>query len=282
MIIDSHAHYAYSWFKDEFSYLDYENGEYCIKRGKREDLFEEMRKKGIVGFIEPSIGFKNIEDQLFLEKKHQGFLWVALGVHPTRCINTPWEYRKRVAEYAEKENIVAIGETGLDYHHPRKKQKRLRQMKWFLYHLGLAHRLSLPLVLHIRDADRDGLAILKLFKNKLHGGVAHCFKGDSKIAKKYVELGLAIGIGGKLLGDDEEGKALADAVKNVPISSILVETDAPYVLPRELTWQDCKKLCNSSLILTAVIERIAAIRGESREYVEEAIYQNTIRIFGLN
>ena len=155
-------------------------------------------------------------------------------------------------------------------------------MKWFIYQINLAHRLQLPLVLHIRKADRDGLAILRLFKKKLHGGVAHCFTGDSKVAKKYIDLGLSIGIGAKLLDDDDEGRALSDAVANVPLTSILVETDAPFVLPKDIDKQGHKKLCNTSLILPSVIERIAMLRKESVEQVEETIYQNTVKLFGLD
>lgn len=282
MIIDSHAHYVYSWFNTDFKYVDYENGSFVIKETCREVLIEEMLKRGIIGFVEPSIGFKNINDQLALAKKNKNNMWVSVGVHPTRCIHTPWKNRKDVEKIAKKEKIVAIGETGLDYHHPRKTQKRIKQMKWFIYQIKLAHSLGLPMILHIRMADRDGLAILRFFKNKLHGGVAHCFTGDSKLAQKYIDLGFAIGIGAKLLNDDEEGKALREAVANVPISSILVETDSPYVLPDTIDREGCKKLCNTSLILPAIVERIADLRGESVKSVEEAIYQNTVRVFGLD
>ncbi len=285
MIIDSHAHYAHPRFDTEFPYLDRENGAYTVSRAHREELLAEMRDQQIVGFIEPSIGFDSIEKQLKLVSAHSPYMWAAIGVHPTRCIHTPWKNRKKVTEYAEESHPIAIGETGLDYHYPRNQQHRLRQKRWFVYQLKLAHRLNLPLVLHIREADGDALKILKKYRALLHGGVVHCFGGDHRLAEEYISLGFTIGIGGKLLCPDEQGRALCDTVKHVPLTHLLVETDAPFVLPdtAELTCSgnQRKKLCNSSLILPAVIRKIAELRGESHETVEETIYQNTVRTFGL-
>ncbi len=286
MIIDSHAHYAHARFDVEIPYLRAQNGEYTVCRADREGLLAEMRKHHIVGFIEPSIGFDSIEKQLTLVSEHRAFMWAALGVHPTRCIHTAWENRQKVKEYAENNNIIAIGETGLDYHYPREKQHRLRQKRWFVYQLKLADRLRLPLVLHIRMADKDALKILKKYKTRLHGGVVHCFTGDHRLAEEYIALGFTIGIGGKLLCDDAEGHALRDTVAHVPSDALLVETDAPYVLPDidELicSGHQRKKLCNSSLILPMVIRRIAELRGEDPEAIEDTIYRNTVRVFKLS
>ncbi len=295
MIIDSHAHYALKQYDAKSPCLYGQDGEYAVQYVDRDELFEQMKENGIVGVIEPSIAFDGIEKQLSTVSKHYDYMWTTIGVHPTRCIRTEWKNRKKVTEYAKTNRIIAIGETGLDYHHKQcdEKQRRL-QKRWFIYQLKLAHRLKLPLVLHIRMADDDGLKLLKRYRKKLHGGVAHCFAGDYRVAKEYVALGLAIGIGGKLLNDDEEGLALCDAVKNVPLSALLVETDAPYVCPQSATdlyegMKECgdvvnKKrwLCNSSLILPSVIQKIADLRGESRETIENAVYQNTLRIFDLH
>lgn len=285
MIIESHAHYAYHKFEGDFPYLGEREGSFYVDDTRLSALIADMKAKGIVGCIEPSIGFESIEKQLSLVKAHRGYLWATIGVHPTRCVHTAWKNREKVTEYAETEEIVAIGETGLDYHYKRKEQYRLRQKRWFVYQIKLADRLQLPLVLHIRMADRDALRILKKYKNKLHGGVVHCFSGDSHLAAEYVKLGFAIGIGGKLLCE-ADAAALEDAVKNVPLSHLLVETDAPFVLP-DLGKDVCskkkrEKLRNTSLILPAVLERIAFLRGESKDAIEDAIYQNTLRIFRLH
>lgn len=285
MIIDSHAHYAHFRFNGEHPYLCDRNGEWAEGRADRDQLLDDLKKNGIVGSIEPSIEFDSIEDQLALVYAHKDSMWAALGVHPTRCINTPWKKRKKLKKYAKENNVIAIGETGLDYHYPRKEQYRIRQKMWFMYQIMLSDCLKLPLVLHVRDADEDALKILKRHKKHLRGGVAHCFKSDHTVAEQYIELGFAIGVGGKLFSNNEEGEALKDTVKRVPLTSLLVETDAPLVLPdlRGSCFSNSKigKLRNTSLILPAVIRKIAEIRGEDPESVEDAIYQNTLRVFNL-
>jgi TatD DNase family protein len=285
MIIDSHAHYAHPRFDTETPCLGRENQEWSIFRAQREELLQELRRQGIAGVVEPSIGFDAIGGQLALAEAQRPFFHAAVGVHPTRCIHTPWKNRREVSRLAENTPLVAIGEAGLDYHHPRRDQHRLRQKRWFIYQIKLADELGLPLILHIRAADEDGLRILNRYRNRLHGGVAHCFVGDYRTAERYIALGLTIGIGGKLLCDDEEGRTLCETVRRVPLSAILVETDAPYVLP-DLGDTPCgkhqrRKLCNTSLILPAVIRRIAELRGEPCGEVEETIFQNTLRVFGL-
>ncbi|MBQ7378757.1 MAG: TatD family hydrolase [Clostridia bacterium] len=285
MIIDSHAHYAHERFAGEFPYLCKRDGAYAVAHGTPETLLCEMQQNGIVGTIEASIGYEDLDGQMALGATLQPYMRTTVGVHPTRCIHTDWKNRKKLRGYVQSNHPVAIGETGLDYHHPRKEQRRLRQKMWFRYQLKLADELALPLVLHIRKADADALRILKANRKRLHGGVVHCFTGDAELANQYIALGLCIGIGGKLLWDNEEGREICEAVKSIPLSSILVETDAPFVLPDTGDLQCSKnqrrRLCNSSLILPDVIRKIAELRGEAYETVESAIYQNTLRLFRL-
>ena len=286
MIIDSHAHYAHVRYDSEFPYLNTENVKFIIDRATRSELFNKMLENNIVGFIEPSISYDNIEKQLSLVREHSSHMWAAVGVHPTRCIHTDWTKRKKLYDLAVKGKAIAIGETGLDYHHSRKEQRRFRQKRWFKYQIKLAHKLDLPLVLHIRSAEDDAIRILKKHKNISHGGVVHCFTGDCKLAEKYLNLGLSIGIGGMLLSDNEQGKILRETVKYLPLSSILVETDAPYVLPdlSELNFgsNQRKKLCNSSMILKEIIRKIAELKCENTETVEKTIYKNTVKLFKLD
>ena len=283
MIIDSHAHYSLKQFNGSFQYL-YDDGEgWAIGETDRDGLFAEMQKRGVAGAIEPSIELGKIEKQLNIASAYPSYIFSAVGVHPTRCVKYDFEERKKLRAFAESANIIAIGETGLDYHYPPEQCDREEQKRWFVYQIELADSLGLPLVLHIRDADEDALEILHQYRDKLHGGVAHCFKGDSKMAQRYVELGYAVGIGGKLFSRDDEGDALRDAVKNIPLSAILVETDAPMVAPdvSDVFGGEKLRFCNTSLILPAVIREIAALRGIPKETAEEQISQNTLRVFGV-
>ena len=288
MIIDSHVHYAHKVYDTEGPCLCGLDKTYTVRRVERETLLTLLRENGIVGVIEPSIGFDAIGKQMDTVSVHSDFMWAAIGIHPTRCTRTAWRHRRDLKRYAVTHDIVAIGETGLDYHEKSFTAKQGRiQRRWFRYQLKLAHRMRLPMILHIRKADGDALKMLKKYRRYLHGGVVHCFGGDHNRAMDYIALGYAIGIGGALLDDDETGRALCDTVKNVPLSSLLVETDAPFVYPErgkaecDTTPSQKKKLRNSSLILPMVVERIAELRGEPRALVEEALYRNTLRVFGL-
>ena len=138
MIIDSHAHYAHRKFDTEFTYVKEKEDGFEIIRSDRETLISELKESGIVGFIEPSIDFDSIEKQLELVSENKDFMYAAVGVHPTRCMRTVWKNRKKLFGYARRENVVAIGETGLDYHHKRKEQHRFLQKMLRLYPVRLA------------------------------------------------------------------------------------------------------------------------------------------------
>lgn len=280
MIIDSHVHDSHGWFDGIFHCAAYADGAFAFLEQNKAELHDEMKRRGIVFCIEPSIGLGSIEKQLQNARLHAPYIRIALGVHPTRCKLSAWKERKTLRRYLDENEVIAVGETGLDYHKSPDRREIRNQKRWFRYQLRLAHKRALPLVLHIRAADADGLRILGRFRRKLHGGVAHCFCSDYDTAMEYIGLGFALGIGGKLFGNGEEGARLRDAVSRVPLYALLIETDAPFVLPDTATGGP-KKRCNSSLILPALVEEIARLRGISVQETEEALYRNTLRVFGL-
>jgi TatD DNase family protein len=269
-------------YDGEFSYIDVAENGYGISHSDRSGMFERMRECGITAFIEAATSFKRHEEQRALDAKYRGFAYFSAGLHPKECALVPLKHRKKLRENASELSAIAIGETGLDYSMPRKEQHRLRQKLWFAYQLKLADELKLPLILHVRDADNDALKILQKHKAILHGGVAHCFHGDLGTASEYIALGFTLGIGSKLLEDNAE---MHDAIRSVPLSSIIVETDAPYLRPDisqvNASNRQKKKARNSSLILPSVITKIAELRCEDRDAVEKAIYENTLRAFHL-
>ena len=179
--------------------------------------------------------------------------------------------------------MIAIGETGLDYHYERREQHRLKQKIWFRWQIRLADELGLPLILHIRMADEDAIRILRRNKKKLHGGVCHCFCGGADVAHIYTEeLGLCLGIGGTLLMKPEYSDPLQKAVAAVPIKYLLLETDGPYVKPGRpegITGKKWTKARNTSLILPAVASRIAEIKEIAVEDVFRITSENTRRLF---
>lgn len=281
MIVDSHAHYAHASYSNTFRYLSWEEN-WTLREGTREELFAAMEEAGIAMTVEPGISLDFNEKILELANRYPGRVFPAVGCHPTRCIHEKWSDRKRLARMSREDGIVAIGETGLDYHHPRPEQHRMKQLGWFLYQLALARKRKLPLILHIRDADRDAIRVLKLFQPK-YGGVVHCCCEGWDIIREYLDLGLYIGIGGALLHPGRNEK-LRDAVGGIPLERILVETDSPYVLPYckdVLPPKLVRRTKNSSLILPRVIGEIARLKGVSVEEAERATARNAVRLYRL-
>ena len=281
MIVESHAHYAHASFTGNFRYLSWEDT-WVLKEGNLEDLLREMEERGIAMGVEPGIGLDFHEKIFALTDKYPGRIFPAVGCHPTRCIYEKWSDRRRLVEYCGRPGVVAIGETGLDYHHPREEQHRFKQYIWFLYQLRLARKQKLPLILHIRDADRDAIRVLKLFKPK-YGGVVHCCGEGWEYISEYLKLGLHIGVGGVLL-NPARNERLKAAVPLIPLDRILVETDSPYVLPycKDVLPPKLVRRCrNSSLILPRVIEEIARLKGVSETEVERVTAQNAVKLYRL-
>ena len=244
---------------------------------------EALREAGVTLCLEPGIDLASLDRLMALAERWPDFLLPAVGIHPTRAPGTPWRARHVLEALSQEKAVAAIGELGLDYHLPRREQHRLRQKLWFCWQLSLAHRRELPLVLHIRQADGDAIRILRRYRGKLHGGVCHCFQGDAALARIYTrELGLHLGIGGALLQTPEHCAALEAAVRETPLSFLLLETDGPYVKPARpegmgsKAWQ---KTRNSGLILPAVAERIAELKGVPPQTVAEATAANARRLF---
>ena len=284
MIIDSHAHYSHNSFAAEFPYLTHSKTGFALDRGDLPQLLQQMQQADIPYSIEPAISLDSCQRVLQLCREHPGRIFPVVGVHPTRCIHEQWRDRRKLRPYAAEEGIVAIGETGLDYHHPRKEQHRFLQHIWFLYQLDLAWRKKLPVVLHVRDAHEDALRILRLHPARKLGGVVHCFNFRGDVAQQYLRLGYHIGIGGSILQTEDRAKDLWEAIPGIPLDRILVETDAPFILPYckdVLPAKALRRARNTSLILPAVIEKIAQLKGISPEEVERATTQNTIRLFRL-
>ena len=284
MIIDSHAHYNNNAYKKPFRYLTYDKDGYALKEGDREQLFQELLDANIPYSIEPGVSLESCKEVLELAAQYPGRIFPAIGIHPTRSIFEKWSDRHRLTAYANTPGVIAIGEIGLDYHYKREEQHRLKQHTWFLYQLNLAWKLKLPVILHVRDAHKDALRILRWHPARKLGGVIHCFYGSQEIAEQYLKLGYHIGIGGSVLQLEERAKDLWEAIPHIPLDWILVETDAPFILPY------CKDVIhpkllrrarNTSLILPAVIKKIAELKGISAEVVEQATTENTIHLFRL-
>ena len=284
MIIDSHAHYNNNAYKKPFRYLTFGKGGYALKEGNREQLFQELLEVNIPYSIEPGVSLESCKEVLELAEQYPGRIFPAIGIHPTRSIFEKWSDRHKLAAYANTHGVIAIGEIGLDYHYKREEQHRVKQHIWFVYQLNLARKMKLPVILHVRDIHEDALRILRWHPVRKLGGVIHCFYGSKEIAEQYLKLGYHIGIGGSVLQLEERAKDLWEAIPHIPLDRILVETDAPFILPYckdVIQPKLLRRARNTSLILPAVINKIAELKGLPADEVEQATTENVIRLFNL-
>ena len=285
MIIDSHAHYNNGAYKKPFRYLTYGEDGYALREGDREQLFRELMEANIRYFIEPGVSLQSCEEVLEFAAQYPGRIFPAVGIHPTRSIFETWSDRHKLDAYANKPGVIAIGEIGLDYHYKREEQHRLTQYLWFIYQLNLAWKRKLPVILHVRDAHEEALRILRMHPARKLGGVIHCFYGSKEIAEQYLKLGYHIGIGGSVLQLEERAQDLWGAIPHIPLERILLETDAPFILPYckdVIQPKLLRRARNTSLILPAVIRKIAELKGISADEVEQATTLNSIRLFALS
>ena len=206
-----------------------------------------------------------------------GTLYATAGVHPHHASEFDAHSAEALRGLVANDAVVAIGECGLDYF--RDFSPREDQVEAFERQLELAADTELPVFLHQRDAHADLLKILRRYRDRLAGGVAHCFTGNEQELGDYLGLDLYIGITGWIC-DERRGEALRQAVRSLPLDRLLLETDAPYLLPRDLTPAP-KHRRNEPANLPHIAARVAAIMDLDVDEVAGAATANTERLFGL-
>jgi TatD DNase family protein len=208
---------------------------------------------------------------------HPARLWSTAGVHPHHAPSLVAAQRAELRELLQMNPVVAVGECGLDYF--RNFSTPAAQRAAFIAQLEIAAELRKPVFLHQRDAHGDFAAILEDFRGKLSGGVAHCFTGGAGELEKYLALGLYIGITGWVC-DERRGLPLRAAVPRIPADRLLLETDAPYLLPRDLDHKP-KSRRNEPCFLPHIARVVAELRGESLQSVGDATTRNAVALFAL-
>jgi TatD DNase family protein len=199
------------------------------------------------------------------------------GVHPHHALTFDASHRTELCELMSRPEVVAAGECGLDYF--RNFSPPQAQRAAFSAQLEIAAAARKPVFLHQRDAHADFVAILKALRGSLVGGVAHCFTGGRRELDEYLALELHIGVTG-WVSDERRGQDLRDAVPHIPADRLMLETDAPYLLPRDLKPLP-KSRRNEPCYLPHIASAVASLRGESVEAVAVSTTRNAIRFFGL-
>ena len=253
MIFDTHAHYD-----DEQFNLD------------REELLSSMEAGGVGTIMNVSASFDSCENVLGLARQYP-FVYAAIGVHPDHVGCLDEEKIQKMQELLEDEKALAVGEIGLDYYW-KEEPEEIKQ-KWFIRQLQLAKDMDLPVIIHSRDAAADTLRIMKEHGRDI-GGVIHCFSYSREIALEYVKMGYYIGIGGVVTF--KNGRNLKEVAAAVPLSSIVLETDCPYLAP-----EPNRGKRNSSLNLIYTAQAIAEIKGISTEEVIAVTEENARKLYRM-
>ena len=252
MFIDSHAHYNAGAFDED-----------------RDALLSSFPENGIDLVVNIGDDSPQSENSLRLAEKYP-FIYAAVGVHPSHAMTLDDAALLKLEELAGHEKAVAIGEIGLDYYYddvPRNIQKEV-----FRRQLRLAKKLSMPVVIHDREAHGDCLEILK--EEGITNGVMHCFSGSVEFMREVTRLGLYVALGGVVTY--KNAKHAVDVAREVPIDKLLLETDCPYLSPVPLRGKR-----NSSLNLIHTAGKIAELRGMTTEEVARLTAENTKRLFGI-
>ena len=204
-------------------------------------------------------------------------LYGTAGMHPHHASDYNDAVHARFAELLSEPHVVAVGECGLDYF--RDFSPRDAQREAFERQLELAVETGLPVFLHERDAHDDYVAILKPYLSKISRGVAHCFTGSAAELRTYLDLGLYIGITGWIC-DERRGKHLLDLVGMIPKDRLMIETDAPYLMPRTLRPKPASRR-NEPQYLPEVLRTVANATGRDIADVAKTTYDTTRQFFAI-
>lgn len=260
MIFDTHAHYDDKAFAED-----------------RSKLLLSMQENNVGKIVDVGADMASTKEAVSIAYDYD-FVYAAVGVHPSE-VEEMSEHdietlRKYVIEDSARtdKKIVAIGEIGLDYHW--EEPSRVLQKEWFVKQLELAQELEMPVIIHSRDAAEDTYELLSVYvKNGLRG-VMHCYSYSVEMAKKYVDMGLYIGIGGVLTF--KNAKKLKEVAAEIPLDKIVLETDCPYMAP-----EPHRGKRNDSTYIKYVVKVLAEIKGISEEEVERVTFENACKLYGI-
>lgn len=255
-LIDSHCHLDMESFKVDLN-----------------ETLARAKSHGIHSII--TIGIDEASSLAAIElAKHHPMLKATVGIHPHDAgqINEGTYARMRQLVAKNREQVVAYGEIGLDY--AKNYSPKVVQLQTFKEQLLLAKELALPVIIHDRDAHDDCLALLQAAAPFPQGGVMHCFSGDAALAEKVLELGFYISIPGVVTF--KNGRELQDTVARIPLESMLLETDGPFLAP--VPWRGKR---NEPAYLPYVAQKIAELKNTSIEAVAKQTSSNAQKLFHL-
>jgi TatD DNase family protein len=243
------------------------------------DLPEVLARAGGAGVDRIVVTGTSVQEStaaLALARAHPDAIRATAGVHPHHARECNDTTIPALRVLAQQPGVVAVGECGLDFN--RNYSPHPDQEKWFAAQVELACDIGKPLFLHSRDAKEKFVEVLKRF-SKLPPAVAHCFTGDKDELHAYLDLGLYIGITGWIC-DERRGAHLLGLVGEVPADRLMLETDSPYLTPRDMHPQPRARR-NEPAHLPHILRTVARALGKPAETVAEETTRNARRFFGL-
>lgn len=271
--------------------------------GFKNDALEIVKKSGATGMILNLVGTQKDTSRAGVEMAEQfPFTYASIGLHPVHLFSThideeessflsreedfDYEYYKQLGQ---SKKVIAVGECGLDlYRMPEGKTREEileKQKKTFALQYKLAQELNVALVIHVREAHTEMIELLKElmaeFNQTTVRGTVHCYTGNWQFAQQYLELGLHIGFTGVITfpprkADPQSQLGLLEAVKNIPLERIVVETDAPYLAPIPFRGQRCEPP-----MVEHTIRKIAEIKSITFLEAEQATTENAKKLFNI-
>ena len=256
-LIDSHAHIDFPQFAED-----------------REAMLERARAAGVTALlaIGTGPGPEKLDAAIPFTEQHD-WIYATIGIHPHEAEQVRPEHLEQLATLAERKKVIAWGEIGLDYfydHSPRHVQQRV-----FREQMALAREAKLPIIIHCRDAWTDCLTMIEEhWRPTGLGGILHCFTSTLEDARRGIEMGFLISFAGNSTYPKTQN--IRDVAKELPLSNILIETDAPYLAP-----QPYRGKRNEPAYVAEVARTLAIVRNCSPDEVASATSHNFRRFFGL-
>lgn len=252
MMIDSHAHLEMPEFDAD-----------------RAQVIERARQVGICRIVTVGTNLELSRKALALARQYD-FVYATVGTHPHDTERANQKTLEELKILAKEPKVVAWGEIGLDYF--RNLSSKAKQVEMFDKQLSLARELELPVVIHSRDAHEETLSMIRA--SGVRRGVFHCFSGDWALARRCIDLGFYISIPGVVTFS--KAKMMQDVVRQIPLESLLLETDCPYLAPTPH-----RGTRNEPSYLTHTAKKVAEIKGMDWEEAARATVANTQKLFGL-
>ena len=243
----------------------------------RDDVVARAFSAGVKGLLLTGTNLHESEQAQLLAQRYQ-HCWSTAGVHPHDSSQWNEESAETLYLLASAQDVVAIGECGLDFN--RNFSTPAEQETAFTAQLALAAEKGMPVFMHCRDAHERFLTLLEPWLDKLPGAVLHCFTGSRQEAVDCLKRGLYLGITGWVC-DERRGLEQRELLPVIPADRLLIETDAPYLLPRDMKPKPASRR-NEPAYLGHIVERIAHWRGEEMQWLDAQTDENVRRLFGVS